>query len=182
MGLKEIFAIIMAGVIANNFVMQQFLGIDAVLAGGKNACKNFRLGLIVALVMVLSTAAAWALNAYVLAGAAYLQLFAFVLVTLVVTALVQTAFKKCGAELGAGFGLIAVNAAVLGACLLTAAEGFLTAVLTALGAGLGFAAAMAVYTALRGRVNDAAAPKAFRGLPLSLLTAGMICLALSALK
>ena len=41
---------------------------------------------------------------------------------------------------------------------------------------------MAVYTALRSRVNDAAAPKAFRGLPLSLLTAGMICLALSALK
>ena len=179
--MKEILAVIAAGVLANNYAMQNFLGVDPVLAGGKCACKGFLLGLLTTVVMVLSTAAAWAVQNFVLADMAYLRLFVFVLVTLVVTALVQLLFKKCGKTLGAGFTLIALNAAVLGACLLTAAEGFVTAVVTALGAGIGFAVAMAVYAALRDRVNDAAAPKAFRGLPLSLLTAGMICLALSAL-
>ena len=181
MELKEILAIIVAGVLANNYAIQNFLGVESILADGKCPRKSFLLGLIVTLVMVVATAASWAINAFVLTEAAYLQLFAFVLVALAVTALVQAAFKKCGKALGNGFCLIALNSAILGACLLTTAEGFLTAVFTALGAGLGFAAAMAVFAALRGRVNDAAAPKAFRGLPLSLLTAGMICLALSAL-
>ena len=57
------------------------------------------------------------------------------------------------------------------------------AIVTALGVGLGFTVALMLYSRLRDAVYDEEAiPAAFRGLPVSLLTAGMIVLALMALN
>ena len=52
------------------------------------------------------------------------------------------------------------------------------AVVTAAAVGIGLMITMAVFGALHEKLDEESVPKAFRGLPIALLTAGMIALAL----
>ena len=182
MDFKTILSLIMAGVLAGNYAIQNFLGIDTVLGGCKNtATKSLGMGLAVTVVMLVSAVLCHLVQTFVLAGALQsLQLLVFTLLVLAVSAVLQCASKAvCKKGIGC-YAVIALNSAVLGLCLNTAALTLGEAIFTALGVGLGYMVILVVYGELRQRVNDAAAPKAFRGLPLSLLTAGVISLALLA--
>lgn len=182
MDVKTILSLIFAGVLASNYAFQHFLGVTSVLSGCSTACKSVGLGLAVTVVMVLSSLSVWALGALeLLAGLEAASLLMFVLVVLFWTAVTQAVCKAVSKKsLGAGFGMIALNSAVLGGCLMNQGLTMGETALSALGAGLGFLVALVVYGELRARVNDNAVPSAFRGLPISLLTAAMICLALMA--
>jgi electron transport complex protein RnfA len=79
----------------------------------------------------------------------------------------------------------AINGAVLGICVLNCEHGndFLTSIVTAAATGIGFMLTMTVYAKLKDiPVDEKAIPAPFRGLPIALLTAGMIALALMALN
>ena len=76
----------------------------------------------------------------------------------------------------------AINGAVLGLCIHNTELGFGEAVLTAAAVGIGFMLTFTLFSKLRRRVDDEDIPESFRGLPISLLTAGMIVLALLALS
>ena len=111
------------------------------------------------------------------------KLLALGLSVLAVTALLgllaDKLFKK---PLGVYFPVIALNSAVLGLAIVASAADLLTAVLTALGVGLGFLAALPVFAGVLSRIDEQAVPKAFRGLPIQLLAAGIVSLALLAFK
>lgn len=177
MDMKTILLTILGAVLVNNYAMQNFLGIDTVLGKCTCACNSLRLGLGVTVVMLLST-----LITNLVTVPAALQLFFFVLVVLAVSTVVDALCKAIVKKsLGNGFILLGLNSAVLGGCILSADLALGEALITALGAGLGLMVAMLLYGSVRDRVEDQYAPKAMRGLPLSLLTAGMICLALGCL-
>ena len=72
----------------------------------------------------------------------------------------------------------AINGAVLGLCIHNTEHGILEAVITAAAVGIGFTLVMTIFGALRNKIDEEAVPASFRGLPISLLTAGMIALAL----
>jgi electron transport complex protein RnfA len=82
--------------------------------------------------------------------------------------------------MGEGFVMLAVNGAVLGLMIQNAELGFGEALISSVGVGLGFMAAMTVFASLRERVEDEFVPAAFRGLPVSLLIAAMMSLVLFA--
>ena len=85
----------------------------------------------------------------------------------------------------ADFVKFAINGAVLGICVLNCDHGndFLTSIVTAVATGIGFMLTMTVYAKLKDiPVDEKAIPAPFRGLPIALLTAGMIVLALMALQ
>ena len=54
------------------------------------------------------------------------------------------------------------------------------AFLPAAAVGIGFTLTMAIFSKLHSRIDEESVPKAFRGLPVCLLCAGMIALALLA--
>ena len=178
MDFKTILLTILAGVLANNYAMTKFLGVDTVMGKCSCACKSLWLGLGVTVVMVLST-----LITNLVTVPAALELFFFVLVVLAVSAVVEAVCKVITKKsLGNGFAILGLNAAVLGGCILNAGAKLGESLIAALAAGLGLMVAMLLYGCIRDRVEDQYAPKAMQGLPLSLLTAGFICLALGCLS
>lgn len=175
-----------AGVFASNFALEQFLGLTPFLGfSGKNA-KSFTMGLCVTAVMLLTTAAAWALESFVLAPLAlgYLRVPVFAALVLCFAYLLGWIFKKAGKDgLGGYFPLVALNSAVLGVAVITvSAGGVVEALFTALGAGLGFALMMPVMQGVIGRIDVKHVPKAFQGLPVYLLAASIISMVLVAFK
>ncbi|MBQ4576269.1 MAG: hypothetical protein IKK22_05345 [Firmicutes bacterium] len=173
-------AVLLAGILANNYAIQNFLGMDTVLGNYTTANKSCKLGLLVTAVMVISTVICWPLSS-VLKSMAYLQTLVFVVVVLIVTEIVQIAAQSMIKKtMGEGFVMLAVNGAVLGLMIQNAELTFGEAVISSLGVGLGFMAAMTVFASLRERVEDEFVPAAFRGLPVSLLIAAMMSLVLFA--
>jgi electron transport complex protein RnfA len=109
---------------------------------------------------------------------------AFVLVILVIVEIMHIIGKKildnyCRAD----FVKFAINGAVLGLCIHNVHHSYVEAIVTAAGIGIGFMLSMTLFAKLKDQpVDEDAIPKSFRGLPIALLTAGMIVLALLALQ
>lgn len=184
MTVKIILGILLAGILSNNYALLHFLGTGAVLENERSTKRSLALGLGTTAVMVVSTAITWLLNSFVLTKVPYLQTMAFVLVVLLVVEVFHFIAKQafdnyCKAD----FVKFAINGAVLGLCVHNTHETFLTAILTAAAVGIGFMLTMTLFGKLMDApVDEEAIPACFRGLPILLLTAGMIALALLALQ
>ncbi len=184
MDIKVILAILLAGILSNNYALLHFLGTGAVIENERPTKKSLTLGLGTTLVMVLSTLITWPLNKYLLASVPYLQTMAFVLIVLIVVEVLHVIGKKtldnyCRAD----FVKFAINGAVLGLCIHNTALSFVEALITSFAVGIGFMLTMTLFAKLKDvPVDEEAIPASFRGLPIALLTAGMIALALLALQ
>ncbi len=179
--MKIIFGILLAGILSNNYAFLNMLGTGAVVEKAYSTKKSLLLGLGTTVIMVLCTLICWPLNTYLLASVSYLQTMAFVVVLMAVMQLVYVACKNCCCK--ADLAKLAISGAVLGLCVNTAGLEFGTAVLTAAAVGIGFMLSMTLYSKLRiFSIDEEAVPAPLRGLPISLLTAGMIVLALLALQ
>ena len=181
-----IFGILLAGLLSDNYALLHFLGTGAVMENERATQQSVVLGLGTTLVMLITNAICWPLNTYVLEHVPYLQTMAFVLVILIVVEVLHIIAKKlldgyCHAD----FVKFAINGAILGLCIHNV-EHHLTYVetlITSLGVGLGLMVTMCVFAKLKDEpVDEEAIPASFRGLPIALLTAGMIALALLALN
>lgn len=182
---KTLFAILLGGVLLNNYALQSFLGVSTFLGASKDTKKAAVMGCAVTIVMVLTGVITWPVNSFVLApfGLEYLQTLVFVTIILAVAYLVGAVAKKIVKKpLGAWFPLIALNSAVLGVTLNNVTEGydFLQALVSSVAVGLGFLLAMVVFCGVRSKIEDQYVPKAFRGLPIQLMAASIIALALFA--
>lgn len=183
---KIALGILLAGILTENYALIECLGTGAVLENERSVKRSLTLGAGTTLVMLLATLISWPINEYVLKkfGLEYLQIMAFVVVILVITEAMHIFARKlldnyCHAH----FVKFAVNGAVLGLCIHESEHSFVTAIVTALAVGIGFTLIMTLYSKIKYvAVDEDAVPASFRGLPISLLTAGMIVLALVALK
>lgn len=184
MTVKSLLTILLGGVLVNNYVLQQFLGVTPFLGNSDKECKAFGTGVSVAVVMLLTALIAWPVQALLTKlNAGFLQTLVFVIIVLAVVYLAELFVKKVlKKSLGVYFPLIALNSAVLGLAVNNTAAGlnFVESLFAALGAGLGFLLAMVVFSGVRSRVHDQFVPTAFRGLPIMLLAAGIVSLALYA--
>ena len=184
MDIKVILAILLAGILSNNYALTHFLGTGALLENERPTKKSLMLGLGTTIVMLLSVMITWPINKYLLANAQYLQTMIFVVVIIVVVEVIHVIGKKtfnnyCRAD----FVKFAINGAVLGLCIHNTELLFLQAVITALAVGIGFTLSITLFAKLKDvPVDEEAIPAPFRGLPIALLTAGMIVLAILALQ
>ena len=184
MDFKIILGIVLAGILSNNYALLHFLGTGAVLENERSTKRSLTLGAGTTLVMLLTTLITWPLNEFVLKSVPYLQTMAFVVVVLVVVEALHLIAKNildnyCHAD----FVKFAINGAVLGLCIHNTEIGFVEALITSVAVGIGFMLTMTLYAKLKDFcVDEDAIPASFRGLPIALLTAGMIVLALLALN
>lgn len=184
MDFKVILGIVLAGILSNNYALLHFLGTGAVLENERSSRRSLTLGLGTTLVMVISTLITWPLNAYVLTKVPYLQTMVFVLVVLMVVEIIHIIAKSildnyCKSD----FVKFAINGAVLGLCIHNTHDEFVTAIITSAAVGIGFMLTMTVYAKIKNTlIDEEAVPPTFRGLPIDLLTAGMMVLALLALN
>ena len=182
--LKEIILILMAGVLVNNYVLQQFLGICPFLGVSKKVNQATGMGIAVIFVMLCATAVTWPIYHYILApNFTYLQTIVFILVIAALVQFVEIVLKKfipsLHKSLGVYLPLITTNCAVLGVTInnITAEYNFVQSMISSLGVGLGFLLAMVLFAGVRSRMEGGDTPKAFRGIPITLVAASIVALA-----
>ena len=182
--LKELILILMAGVLVNNYVLQQFLGICPFLGVSKKVNQATGMGVAVIFVMLCATAVTWPIYHYILSpNFTYLQTIVFILVIAALVQFVEIVLKKfipaLHKSLGVYLPLITTNCAVLGVTInnITAEYSFLESMISSLGVGLGFLLAMVLFAGVRSRMEGGDAPKAFKGVPITLVAASIVALA-----
>lgn len=177
--------ILMGGVLINNYVLQQFLGICPFLGVSKKLDQACGMGLAVTFVMLFATLATWPIYTFLLVpnDLQFLQTIVFILVIAALVQFVEIVLKKFIPSLFKALGvylpLITTNCAVLGVTLNNIAEpfGFFESIVSSLGVGLGFLLAMVLFAGVRSRIENCPAPKAFKGLPVTLISASLVALA-----
>lgn len=181
---KELVLILMGGVLINNYVLQQFLGICPFLGVSKKVNQATGMGIAVTFVMLVATAATWPIYHYILApDYTYLQIIVFILVIASLVQFVEIILKKFIPSLHKSLGiylpLITTNCAVLGVTLnnITAEYNFLESMVSTLGVGFGFLLAMVLFAGVRSRIENCPAPKCFKGIPITLVAASIVALA-----
>ncbi len=183
--MEEYVLLVLGAVLVGNFVLNRFLGICPFLGVSKRLDTAMGMSGAVIFVMTLASAATWALEHYVLVphGLSSLTTLAFILVIATLVQLVEIALKRFVPALYKALGiylpLITTNCAVLGVAVMNMQQGrsFGKSVLFAFSAGLGFALALAIFSGLRERIDRANPPRAFRGVAIALVTAGLLSLA-----
>ena len=184
MTFEMILGILLASIFTENIALVEYLGAGAVLENERSSKKSLLLGVGTTVVMLISTVITWVLNSYLLKNVAYLQTLVFVFVVLVVVELVHLIAKKlCSCFCKYDFVMFTINGAVLGLCVQNTSLSLIQAIITAVAVGVGYMLTTTVYAKLKDTLvyqDDIPAP--FRGLPISLLTAGMMVLAMLALQ
>ena len=175
----------MGGVLINNYVLNQFLGICPFLGVSKKVNQATGMGVAVIFVMLFATAATWPIYNFVLVPLKieYFQTIVFILVIATLVQFVEIVLKRFIPSLHASLGiylpLITTNCAVLGVTInnITAGYNFLESMISSLGVGLGFMLAMLLFAGVRSKLDDSNAPKCFRGLPVTLIAASIVAMA-----
>ena len=185
MEIKALILVLMGGVLVNNYVLQQFLGICPFLGVSKKFGQASGMGIAVTFVMLCATAVTHPIYTYLLVPAKleYLQTIVFILVIAALVQFVEIVLKKfipvLYNSLGVYLPLITTNCAVLGVTINNITEGydFLTSMVSSLGVGLGFLLAMVLFAGVRSRIENCPSPKPFKGIPITLVAASIVALA-----
>ena len=176
------FAILLTGILTQNFVLAKFLGICPFLGVSKKLNTAVGMSAAVIFVMVLATAVTYPINQGLLVryNLEYLQTIVFILVIAALVQLVEIVLKKFIPALYNALGiylpLITTNCAVLGVVLLNIENGytFAQSIMSSLGAGLGFMLAMVMFAGVRERLESCDIPQFLQGLPITLVAASLV--------
>ena len=190
MDIKVLILTIMGGVLVNNYVLQQFLGICPFLGVSKKLNQATGMGLAVTAVMLGATAVTYPIQKLLdVCGIGYLQTIVFILVIAALVQFVEIVLKKfipaLHKSLGVYLPLITTNCAVLAVAIKNVDSygdknfftGFLLSLVASLGVGLGFLLAMVLFAGVRSRIEKCPSPKCFKGLPITLVSAAIVSLA-----
>ncbi len=181
----EYFAIIIGAIFVNNVVLAQFLGICPFLGVSSKVETSLGMGAAVTFVMALTALVCWPLQEYVLnpLNIGYMQTIVFILVIAALVQMVEIILKKVSPSLYQALGiflpLITTNCAVLGVAILMIQKEYdlLQSVTYSVSIALGFGLALVLFAGLRERLDFEEVPESFKGVPIALITAGILSMA-----
>ena len=187
MSITQLLGVFLAAILTENYVLSKFLGICPFLGVSKKVSTAVGMSGAVTFVMVLATAVTYPIyeNILVPNDLAYLQTIVFILVIAGLVQLVEIVLKKYMPPLYNSLGiflpLITTNCAVLGVTMLVLEKSasdptytYVTALVNALGAGVGFLVAMVMFAGVRERLEECDIPKSLQGLPITLVAAAIV--------
>ena len=182
--MQAILGIILSAILSENFILVKFYGICPFMGVSKKIDTALGMGMAVTFVMAIASAACYAVNVLLVKlGLDYIQTVAFILVIAAIVQVVEMFLKKSVPALYKALGvylpLITTNCAVLGVVLVNVQKGynFLLSVVNGAAGGLGFTVAIVLFASVRERVNRADCPACFKGVPIALISAGLLALA-----
>ena len=179
-----------SAMLINNVILSRFYGICPFLGVSKKIDSAIGMGAAVFFVMLLATLLTYPLYHYVLSplNIPFMDTISFILVIASIVQLVEMIIKKYSASLYKSLGvflpLITTNCAVLGVAQgnINSGYGFLESLSNTIGTSLGFAIILFVFSCIRTRLESSNVPKAFKGAPIALITAGLMTLAFMGLS
>ncbi len=181
----NLFLIVITAIFVNNIVLAQFLGICPFLGVSKKIETASGMGLAVTAVLVVATLVTFIIQKYVLDvfGLGYLQTIVFILVIASLVQMIEIVLKHSMPSLYQALGvflpLITTNCCILGVAILVIQKDYdlLQALIFSTSTAAGFWLAMVVFAGLREQMSLIETPKAMRGVPLALITAGLLAMA-----
>lgn len=190
----EYILIIISAVFVNNILLTQFLGVCPFLGVSNKVSTAAGMSGAVCFVMAVATLATFLIQNYVLVplGIEFMQTITFILVIASLVQMVEIILKKISPALYQALGiflpLITTNCAVLGVAIIVVSKeftfggdphmlGLTGAVVYAIANALGFGLSMIIFAGLREQLELASVPKSFKGVPIALVTAGILAMA-----
>lgn len=190
----EYILIIISAVFVNNILLSQFLGVCPFLGVSKKVGTSLGMSAAVTFVMALATCVTYLLQYYVLVpfGVEFLQTVCFILVIAGLVQMVEIIIKKISPSLYQALGiflpLITTNCAVLGVALMVVQKQFTfggeahmlnlgQSVVFAIASAIGFGLAIVLFAGIREQLELSNVPKQFKGVPIALITAGIMAMA-----
>ena len=177
--------IAISAALVNNVVLSQFLGLCPFLGVSKQTKTAASMGVAVIFVIAISSACSNLIYKFILipTGMEYLQTIVFILVIAALVQFVEMFLKKSSPALYSALGvylpLITTNCAVLGVALNGVSYGynFIETVVYGVSTAIGFTIAIVLMAGIRERIADNDVPESFKGMPIVLLTAGLMSIA-----
>ena len=190
----EYFLIIISAIFVNNIVLAQFLGICPYLGVSNKLSTATGMSMAVCFVITLATLVTFLVNKYLLVPfqIEFLQTIAFILVIAALVQMVEIVLKKVSPSLYQALGiflpLITTNCAVLGVAINVVTKQFTfggeahmlnlgEALVYAFATSLGYGLAMIIFAGIREHLALNNVPKAFKGVPIAIISVGILALA-----
>jgi electron transport complex protein RnfA len=190
------FLIFISAIFVNNIVLSQFLGICPFLGVSKKIDTALGMGAAVTFVLTVATVVTYLLQILLVEWKIeFLQTIVFILVIAALVQMIEIILKKISPSLYQALGvflpLITTNCCILGVAIIVAdpeqllaklpgetlSANLLTGTLFAFATAIGFALALVLFAGIREQLALAKVPKAMKGTPIALLTAGLLAMA-----
>ncbi|MCX7544057.1 electron transport complex subunit RsxA [Marinicella gelatinilytica] len=180
-----LFVIFISAAFVNNFVLVRFLGLCPFMGVSTQYKSALGMSYATAFVLTLSSIVSYLVNEYLLVPLEieYLKTLSFILVIAVTVQMTEMILHKSSPMLyqvlGLFLPLITTNCAVLGVALLNVQQqnSLLESAFFGFGAAVGFGLVLVLFSAIRERLEMANIPQSFQGIPIALITAGIMALA-----
>ncbi|MBQ8233810.1 MAG: RnfABCDGE type electron transport complex subunit A [Lachnospiraceae bacterium] len=183
--MKDLFIILVSSSLVSNVVLSQFLGLCPFLGVSKKTSTAAGMGTAVIFVITLASAVSGVIYKDVLQRfhIEYLQTIVFILVIAALVQFVEMFLKKAMPALYEALGvylpLITTNCAVLGVALTNVQKeyGIVTGIVNGFATAVGFTISIVILAGLREKMEHNDFPESFKGMPMVLLTAGLMAIA-----
>lgn len=183
--MKELILVLIGSAFVNNVVLSQFLGLCPFLGVSKKTKTAASMGAAVIFVIMIASAVTYGIHYGILVplGMEYMQTIVFILVIAALVQMIEMLLKKVSPTiyqaLGVYLPLITTNCAVLGVAInnISNGSGFAESMMNSLGTSSGFLVAIVIMAGIRERLEGNDIPKPFRGMPIVLITAGLMAIA-----
>lgn len=182
---KELLIILISSSLVSNVVLSQFLGLCPFLGVSKKINTAAGMGTAVIFVITLASAVAGGIYQYILTplDLTYLQTIVFILVIAALVQFVEMFLKKFMKSLYQALGvylpLITTNCAVLGVALTNVQKnyGILQGIVNGFATAVGFTISIVILAGIREKMEYNDIPESFKGMPIVLITAGLMAIA-----
>ena len=183
--MKELIIIAIGSAFVNNIVLSQFQGICPFLGVSKKIDTAAGMGGAVIFVITIASFMTSLIYSFILVptGMEYLQTIVFILVIAALVQLVEMFLKKSVPSLYKSLGvylpLITTNCAVLGVAINNVSDGYniIQGTVNGFATAVGFTISIVLMAGLREKIEYNDIPKPFQGMPIVLLTAGLMSIA-----
>ena len=183
--MNEYLLILVSTILVNNFVLVKFLGLCPFMGVSNKMDTAIGMGFATTFVLTLASITSYLINTYLLIPfeLEYLRTIAFIVTIAAVVGFTELVVNKTSPVLHQSLGvflpLITTNCAVLGVALLNvaASNSFLQSAVYGFGAAVGFSFVLVLFSGIRERIESADVPKIFQGVPIALITAGLMSMA-----
>ena len=182
---KDLLIILISSSLVSNVVLSQFLGLCPFLGVSKKTNTAVGMGVAVIFVITLASAVAGVMYKFILVplGIEYLQTICFILVIAALVQFVEMFLRKALPSLYEALGvylpLITTNCAVLGVALTNVQKeyGILAGVVNGFATSAGFTISIIILAGIREKIQYNDVPESFKGMPIVLVTAGLMAIA-----
>ena len=182
----QVIGLVLIAIFSENMVLARCLGMDWPKRKDMTEDRAWHIGVSIILVMVVTALLSWLINTFVLRffDIEHLRILAYVLMVLASVALVRhvlrTFFPVLYRHLDEALSQTVYNCAVLGVAFIITLRNYslLQTLLYALASGIGILGVVVIFTGMQDQASFDNCPKVFRGLPIQLITAGLMALAL----